>query len=64
MDCRIKECLTIKTLTRALVVELIDRIEVSETYESGAEQTLDLEIFYKFGLKGASQDKAKENRAS
>ena len=61
---RTKECLTIEELTRALVVELIDRIEVSETYDSGGEKTFDLEIFYKFGLTGTGRNKAKENRAS
>jgi hypothetical protein len=50
---RIKECLTIGTLTRAIAVELISRIEVSETYDADGEKTLDLEIFYKFGLKNS-----------
>lgn len=61
---RIRECLTIKTLTRALVVELIDRIEVGETYDNDRGKTINIEIFYKFGLKGANHDRAKENRAS
>jgi len=56
---RIKECLTIDALTRAMAVELISRIEVSETYDADGEKYLDLEIFYKFGLKN-SED---ENRA-
>jgi hypothetical protein len=56
---RIKECLTIDNLTRAIAVELIDRIEVSEEYDTDGEKTLDLEIFYKFGLKNT----ANENRA-
>jgi len=37
----------------------IINIEVSETYNTDGEKTLDLEIFYKFGLKN-SDDK---NRA-
>ena len=56
---RIKECLTIDSITRAIAVELIDRIEVGETYDEAGEKNLDLEIFYKFGLKNS----AKENRA-
>ena len=48
---RIKECLTIDSLTRAIAVELIERIEVSETYDKDGEKNLDLEIFYRFGLK-------------
>lgn len=56
---RIKECLSVDTLTRAVAVELISRIEVSETYDTDGEKTLDLEIFYKFGIKNSK----KENRA-
>ena len=60
---RIKECLTIDTLTRAIAVEMIERIEVSETYNVGGEKTLDLEIFYKFGLKSDNHGET-EKRAS
>jgi len=45
---RIKECLTIDSLTRAIVVELIDRIEVSEIYSVDGEKNLDISIRYKF----------------
>jgi len=46
---RIKECLTIDSLTRAIVVDLIDRIEVSETYDVNGEKNIDISIDYKFG---------------
>ena len=46
---RIKDCLTIDSLTRAIVVELIDRIEVSEIYDLDGEKNLDISISYKFG---------------
>ena len=46
---RIKECITIDDLTRAIVVELIDRIEVSEIYDVDGERNLDIDIHYKFG---------------
>ena len=55
---RIKDCLTIDSLTRAIVVELIDKIEVSEIYEVDGEKNLDISINYKFGY---SQRKAKES---
>ena len=45
---RIKECLTIDRLTRAIVVELIDRIDVSEVYNVDGEKNLDISIRYKF----------------
>lgn len=45
---RIKECLTIESLTRAIVVELIDRIEVSEICNVDGEKILDISIRYKF----------------
>ena len=60
---RIKECLTIDALTRTIAVELISRIEVSEAYDADGEKYLDLEIFYRFGLKKSSREPAKENRA-
>jgi len=56
---RIKECLTIDTLTRAIVVELIDRIEVSEVYDADGEKNLDIAINYRFGFSNAKQ----KNRA-
>ena len=46
---RIKECMTINGLTRAIVVELIDRIDVSEVYNVDGEKNLDISISYKFG---------------
>ncbi len=62
---RIKECLTIDELTRTIAVELIDRIVVSQMREEGGEKVLDLEIFYKFGLKQSDQvNPVYENRAS
>jgi DNA invertase Pin-like site-specific DNA recombinase/chaperonin cofactor prefoldin len=45
---RIKECITIDGLTRAIVVELIDRIDVSEIYNVDGERNLDISISYKF----------------
>lgn len=59
---RIKECLAIDSLTRAIVVELIDRIEVLETYEVNGEKTLDINIFYKFSPR-SSGHKVQKNRA-
>ena len=46
---RVKEYLTIGKLTRAIVVELIDRIEVSESYNASGECNIDIAINYKFG---------------
>ena len=46
---RIKECLAIESLTRAIVVELIDRIIVSKVYKINGEENIDLDIVYKFG---------------
>ena len=59
---RVKECLTIDGLTRAIVVELIDRIEVSEIYSVDGEKNLDVSVVYKFGLSKYPRDprKAKE----
>ena len=61
---RVKECLTIDKLTRAIAVDLIDRIEVGKIYEVDGEKNIDIEIFYKFGLTNTSSDLTKENRAS
>ncbi len=60
---RVKECLTIDSLTRAIVVELIDRIEVSETYDMNGEKFLDINISYKFSLKNSNREPQKINRA-
>lgn len=60
---RVKECLTIDSLTRAIVVELIDRIEVSETYDMNGEKFLDINISYKFSLKNSNHELQKINRA-
>ena len=45
---KIRQCLSIETLTREIVVELIDSISVSEVYEVGGEQRQDLNIVYRF----------------
>jgi hypothetical protein len=50
-------------LTRAIVVELIDRIEVSETYDMNGEKFLDINISYKFSLKNSNREPQKINRA-
>jgi DNA invertase Pin-like site-specific DNA recombinase len=47
---RIKNCISIDSLTRQIVVELIDRIEVSEIYYVNGEATYDLKISYRFGI--------------
>ena len=51
---RVRDCLTIDTITRAIAVELIERIEVSEKYEDGGEQYVNVSIFYKFGIQKVS----------
>ena len=60
---RIKECLTIDSLTRAVVVELIDRVVVSEIYDRNGEKFIDINIAYKFNPKIANSDPQKINRA-
>jgi len=50
---RVKECITIDSLTRQIVVELIDRIEVSETYTVDGQPTIDLHIAYRFGVSSS-----------
>ena len=60
---RIKECLTIDTLTRAIVVELIDRIEVSEVYSVDGEKNLDISISYRFGREDTSNKSVQSKRA-
>ena len=57
---RIKECLTIDSLTRAIVVELIDRIEVSEIYNVDGEKNLDINISYKFGYLNIGREPDKK----
>jgi len=61
---RIKECLTIDSLTRAIVVELIDRIDVSEVYNADGEKNLDIAISYRFGLQADKNKLEQKNRAS
>ena len=60
---RIKNCLTIDCLTRAIVVELIDRVEVSEVYSVDGEKNLDIAISYRFGFPTTSQTSGQKNRA-
>jgi DNA invertase Pin-like site-specific DNA recombinase len=57
---RIKGCLSIDTVTRAIAVELIDRIEVSQEHTENGEKIIDVNIFYKFGLKNSSHEEEKE----
>jgi DNA invertase Pin-like site-specific DNA recombinase len=47
---RVKDCITIDSLTRQIAVELIDRIEVSETYSVDGKPNIDLHIVYRFGI--------------
>ena len=56
----IKECITINSLTRAIVVELIDRIDVSEVYSVNGEKNLDISICYKFGRFNLTREPRKE----
>jgi len=44
---KIKKCVSIEELTREIVVELIDNIEISEVYEIGGEQQQDVNIAYR-----------------
>jgi DNA invertase Pin-like site-specific DNA recombinase len=58
---RVKECLQLEELTRALVVELIDYIEVSDVSavnEKGtsARNCYDITIHYKFGIKTVKKE--------
>jgi DNA invertase Pin-like site-specific DNA recombinase len=46
---RIKNCIAVDNLTRQIVVELIDRIEVSATYIVDGKPNIDLHISYRFG---------------
>ena len=45
---KIKKCLSIEELTREIVVELIDKIEISEVYEVEGIQQQDINITYRF----------------
>ena len=45
---KIRQCLSIETSTREIIVELIDSISVSEVYEIDGEQRQDLNIVYRF----------------
>ena len=56
---KIKKCLSVENLSRTIVVELIDSIEVSEVYKINGEAHQDINIKFKF------QDcQAQEKRAS
>jgi hypothetical protein len=57
---RIRECLTITELTRPIVCELIERIEIHEVYDADGEKNIDMEIFYKFGLTNAGKEKRQD----
>jgi DNA invertase Pin-like site-specific DNA recombinase len=77
---RIKKCLEINTLTRAIAVELIDRIEVSEIYSiedatnctkdgiindsKSGTKNLDISISFKFGLQPQKSSIAKPKSQS
>ena len=50
-------CITIDSLTRAIVVELVENVVVSQIYEADGEKNLDISISYKFGYLA---QKAKE----
>ena len=45
---KIKKCLSVENLSRTIVVELIDSIEVSEVYEVNGEDHQDINIKFKF----------------
>ena len=57
---RIKECLTLDLITRTIAVELIERIEISEVYDKDGKMFLDMNIFYKFGLKNSDCETRKK----
>jgi len=48
---KIKNCLKIESLTRAVVVELIEKITLKETQNENGAKVFDIEIQYKFGVK-------------
>ena len=45
---QIRQCLSIETLNRELVVELIDSIEISDVYEIDGQPQQDISITYRF----------------
>ncbi len=45
---KIKKCLSLETLSREIVSELIEKIEVSEVYERDGKEQQDINITYKF----------------
>jgi hypothetical protein len=45
---KIKKCLSIQTLTREIITELIENIEISEEYEKDGEKQQDIKITYRF----------------
>jgi len=51
---KVRDCFTIDTITRAIAVELIEEIVVSEKYEDNGEQHIDVSILYKFGIQKMS----------
>ncbi len=57
---KIKKCLSLETLSREIVLELIERIEVSEVYERDGGEQQDINITYKF----ENTFSEKEKRAS
>jgi hypothetical protein len=61
---RIKDCLNIDCLTREIVVEMVERIEVSQTYDVEGKKNLDMAIFYKFGLGGTEKETEANGRTA
>ena len=63
---KIRQCLSIETLNRELVVELIDSIEISDVYEIDGQPQQDISITYRFeNLSGKDRKgKGKDKRAS
>jgi len=51
---KIRDCLSLDSLSRAIAVELIEKIEVFEQYEDYDERCIDISIFYKFGIQKVS----------
>ena len=54
---RVKDCITIDSLTRQIIVGLIDRIEVTQTNDTNGETVIDLNISYKFGATASPKRK-------
>ena len=66
---KVKQCLSIETLTREMIVELIDSIEVSDVYEVDGKPHQDVSITYRFeditkGSTGVIEKKASKKKAS